>query len=280
MTITYAWKSVDEIKQRMEPSFWVVPDVSDELAQSGFPVSPLGQFIAYMKQGDVPRKGRGEKYEDVGITFIEVISIIPTGIDFETAKYISRKQHTRLAKSRPRPRDVLLVRSGKGSIGKVAIVSDEMPEEMNISGHINLIRVEGINPYYVATVLKSSFGQVQIERLSSGVSRQVNIGFAKIRSIHIPVLPKSIQLRVEERYKQMSRFHHAAMEAKAAGNEAEHKEKLAYAEQLLDELITYVEKTIRARPQALKVEASTSRRKSFGGFMSLDRTGQQSDCVA
>jgi len=55
------------------------------------------------------------------------------------------------------------VRSGKGSIGKVAIVSDDMFEEMNISGHINLIQLEGVNSYYVATVLKSRFGQVQIE---------------------------------------------------------------------------------------------------------------------
>ena len=111
----------------------------------------------------MPRRGRGEKYQDVGITFIEVIRIVPTGIDFETAKYISRKQYNRLAKSQPRSRDVLLVRSGKGSIGKVAIVSDDMFEEMNISGHINLIQLEGVNSYYVATVLKSRFGQVQIE---------------------------------------------------------------------------------------------------------------------
>jgi restriction endonuclease S subunit len=126
-----------------------------------------------------------------------------------------------------------------------------MPREMNVSGHINVIRLRSINPYYVATILKSRFGQVQIERLSSGVSRQVNIGLAKIRSIKIPILPEHTQLHVEERYRQMSTFHDAAMEAKTEGSEVEYREKLTYAEQLLQELIEYVENTIRLGPQSL-----------------------------
>lgn len=67
-------------------------------------------------------------------------------------------------------------------------------------------------------------------------------------------MPKSIQLRVEECYKQPGKFHDVAMEAKAAGNEVEYKEMLACAEQLLNELIAYVENVIKAGLQALKAE--------------------------
>jgi hypothetical protein len=75
MGVMYAWKPLEEIQERMDPAFWVVPDVSLDLIRSGFPVEPLGEFIAYAKQGDVPRKNRGEKHEDSGVIFIEVVSI-------------------------------------------------------------------------------------------------------------------------------------------------------------------------------------------------------------
>jgi len=44
------------------------------------------------------------------------------------------------------------------------------------------------------------------------------------------------------------------MKAKTAGNEPAYKEKLAYAEQLLNELIAYIENVIKSGPQALEAE--------------------------
>jgi hypothetical protein len=52
----------------------------------------------------------------------------------------------------------------------------------------------------------------------------------------------------------VSRIHEAAIEAKAAGNEAEHKQKLTYAEQLLNELVAHIESLIETGSQALNAE--------------------------
>jgi restriction endonuclease S subunit len=143
----------------------------------------------------------------------------------------------------------MVVRSGKGSIGKIAIWHKDMGVA-NASQHVDLVRTQGINPYWIAAFLKSKYGQIQIEQLETGVSRMTHLTYDDIRRFIIPVVSDTIQQSTQRRYLQMLQFHDAAMEAKVSGDESEYREKLTYAEKLLTELIEYVENTIYMGPQA------------------------------
>jgi hypothetical protein len=94
-------------------------------------------------------------------------------------------------------------------IGRCVVVSRNYGK-LNISQDIDRVRVQNINPYFVGTVLKTKFGQLQIQRLVHGVDSQ-KINFGQIRSLLIPILPAIIQKEVQKHYLEMSKCHDKAM---------------------------------------------------------------------
>lgn len=247
MPLMYTWKTIEEIKYRMEPAFWnpKYATVLEELQNSGFSIKFLGDYVTEITNGSRERA----VFKPQGVKYIKAIDIISTGIVYYDLNCIEEGSVVDSPRSRLEINDLLIVRSGKGSIGKVAIWHKEMGKASS-SQHVNLVRVLGINPYWVAAFLKSKFGQLQIEKLETGVSRMTHLNYEDIRRFVIPVVPENIQQSTERRYRQMTQFHDAAMEAKAVGDENEFREKLAYAEKLLAELIEYLEKTIILGSQA------------------------------
>jgi len=248
MAITYTWKLIEEIKHRMEPDHWdpkygFIEDMRQSLDQ----VVALGDLISEIAQG---YRGKAA-YTDKGIHCIRVRDITSTGVDFTTCGLVEEGGPMDHPRRRVREGDILLIRSGIGSLGRCAVVPDMGSKKACISGDVMLVRVHGADPYYVSAFLKTSYGQYQLLRNSTGVSRQIHISNDGLESIYIPLFADSLQQHVEDRYRQLSRIHEAAIEAKSAGDEAEYKEKLAYAEQLLAELVEYVENTIRLGPQSV-----------------------------
>lgn len=250
MAITYTWKPIGKAKHRMEPAFWDPKYDALEAAifDTGWEVKELGGFITSITYGQVGRR----IYDPNGeVRYIQSRNIVSTGIDFLARPgRIAEGSHNDPERSRVKVGDILYINSGIGSLGRCVCITNNHGK-VNVSQHIDVICVEGIKPEYVATYLMSGLGQLCSRRASHGVSRMIGISFDEVKSIPIPVLPSQVQGHVVERYKHLGKLHDAAMEAKAAGNEVEHKEKLTYAQQLLAELVEYVEKTIRLGPQSL-----------------------------
>jgi restriction endonuclease S subunit len=251
MTIMYTWKSIEEIKHRMEPAFWDprYTRVLDPMMRSGFPTEQLGKFVTHITYGST----RKIEYTSTGVKWIKAVNIVSTGITSHNVQYIEEGGPLDAPRSRLQVGDLLIVRSGKGSIGKTAIWHKDMGVA-SASQDTDLVRLEGINPYYTLAFLKSAFGQIQIERLEAGVSRMTHLRFDDIKNLQIAVIPSAIQSSVEERCRQMLRVHDTAMEDKAQGNESEYLDKLSYAEQLLQDLIAHVENVIKAGPQSQLAE--------------------------
>jgi hypothetical protein len=62
----------------------------------------------------------------------------------------------------------------------------------------------------VGTLLRTKFGQLQIQRLVHGVDSQ-KINFGQVRSLLIPVLAADNQKEVQKQYLEMSKCHDRAM---------------------------------------------------------------------
>jgi hypothetical protein len=150
------------------------------------------------------------------------------------------------------------------------VVVDEYGK-VNISQHIDRIRIARINPFFACTFLKGSYGQRQIERVIHGVDSS-GISFGRIRAILIPELSIQIQAQAEEQYLAMSQFHERGMAIKERllnetriepgryGEEinALAKEKPAYkramreAKERLDHLTAQLEAVIEGKQQVME----------------------------
>jgi hypothetical protein len=180
---------------------------------------PLGQFIP-----DALEDGsKGITYGQVGarvlsprgsVRYLQVINIRDTGIDFAIKPdRVAEGSHNDPSRSRIRPNDILFTnnafRDTDTLLGRCVVIHRDLGR-VNISQHIDRIRVQGINPYYVCVYLKTKFGRLQIDRVTHGVD-STGISFGRIRDILIPELVSKTQQEVEELYSEMSRFHDKAM---------------------------------------------------------------------
>lgn len=232
---------------RWDGSYWL-PKYDELFAEIGkkHTVNSLDNYILSIDQGDVPRKAKGDKYVNKGVIFINVADVVSTGVFWVQCKKIIENHYKRIKRAEPKIGDLIFVRSGKGSIGKSTIfVGIPKEERIGISGHLNTVRLKEINPFYVEVLLKSHFGQGQIERFESGTSQQTDFRQESFAAIKIPILPTPIQSHIESEYKKMAVFHDKAMEAKANGDEAGYKKNIETAEAMLKDLIARTEAVIR-----------------------------------
>ena len=183
---------------------------------------PLGNFIP----DELPNGSKGITYGQVGarklsprgsVRYLQVINIRDTGIDFAVKPdRVAEGSHNDPERSRVEQGDILITntafRGTETLIGRCVVVSRDYGK-MNIGQDIDRVRVQGINPYYVGTLLKTKFGQLQIQRLVHGVDSQ-KINFGQVRSLLIPALPDNEQKEVEKQFLAMSKCHNKAMAIK------------------------------------------------------------------
>jgi hypothetical protein len=182
----------------------------------------LGKFIP----DEFPDGSKGITYGQVGarklsshgsVRYLQVINIRDTGIDFAVKPdRVAEGSHNDPERSRVQSQDILFTNNAfRGTdtlIGRCVAVPRDYGK-VNISQHIDRIRVSGINPFYVCSFLKTRFGYLQVKRVMHGVDA-MTISFGRIREIKIPVLRESVQSDIERDYLMMSRQHDRAMAIK------------------------------------------------------------------
>jgi type I restriction enzyme M protein len=196
-------------------------DLMEKISSGGFKVVPLSSLIT--STGIVTGyKGVQEtSVTENRIPFITSRHIMPTGIDFtENRIFIDKNSKPDSARSRLRPGDILLVRSGEACIGRTYVVNDEW-KDANIRSEIYILRPEKgkINPYYLSVYLQcfqTEFrsgskwrrhkAHFQICRMGNGVGTP-NLNKMEILSIQIPLIPEDKQKEIEKQYKKMQTLH-------------------------------------------------------------------------
>lgn len=179
---------------------------------SNYKLIRLSDISTLITSGITPKSG-GDDYTDPehGVAFIRSGNIDIMGeVDFDNLLYIKREIHnTRMKSSQVQDGDIMIAIVG-ATIGQVGIYHST--REANINQAIALVRLKDeYNPEYIKEMIKSSIGQLNLDRLKRPVAR-ANINLEEISSMLIPVpkievqneLVKSI-ISIREQAKQLQK---------------------------------------------------------------------------
>ena len=178
-----------------------------------------------------------------GLPYLQVRNVLDTGLDLFNVDMIPANSPARQQNKRINKNDILLNRSGEGSVGRLSVFLSE--QEAYVGGHVYRFALKDISPIYVAVFFKTEFGRQQIHRFESGVSGKTEIDLEEVLNMEIPLISDDIIKKIESEYKKMSAFHDKAMSAKQKGNDAEYQKNIEIAETMLKELIAKTEAVIR-----------------------------------
>jgi hypothetical protein len=227
-------------------------------------VSRFGQEVPGITYGQVgervyPPKGTKVKISDgqvtlklpdgtkaAGVAYLQVRNLRRTGIDIYASppekRYIVEGSRNDPIRSRLMPSDLLLVRSGVGSLGRCVVVPEGLGL-MNVSQHISRIVLEGIKSEWVAVFLQSRYGAGQMFRWAAGAAES-EIDFKEIRRLLIPVPDQKIQEAIAHQYWRMADYHYEAMKARERGDEVRAERILKIALGMLEVLLVQVERIV------------------------------------
>jgi hypothetical protein len=206
-------QSSPELLKRLDPTYWH-PGHDALLEACRAPLDPLDGYIRDITYGPIvtgKRPGSARR----GVPLVNQGQVRFCGVDLADASRVPEDSPWVAERSMLRPGDVVLPRSGEGSLGKhrVAVYLDDSPA--GVGSFVDLIRLEGLNPFYLAAFLKSRLGRSQVSRAANGVGVP-NISFDEIRALQIPRLSPERQQGVERRYRREVLPHHRRAVARHA----------------------------------------------------------------
>jgi type I restriction enzyme S subunit len=139
----------------------------------------LGQLTWSVKDGP----HYSPKYADQGIPFISGGNVRPDGVDFSTAKFISKELHDELCeRCRPEIGDILYTKGGTTGIARV----NTYEIEFNVWVHVAILKItKSIEPFFLQHGLNAPFSYVQAQRFTHGVGNQ-DLGLTRLVNIILP----------------------------------------------------------------------------------------------
>ena len=173
----------------------------EKIKNSKHEIVEFGDIISTVHNGANIKDASIYVEKKQGIPYILVKSITKEGINFENLKHIKKSLVTN--------RDVIKNTVDENSIvmtraGNAGIASNIPPDLIGgvASGFlINIKLKKGIDPYYVVSFLNSEYGQMQLERISSGSILQ-SIRSSDLKKIKILLPTKEIQKEIGKKLKE------------------------------------------------------------------------------
>ena len=187
-----------EVENRIDPHYYqkYFIDSFKMIANSVYPTSKLKNISSVITSGITPLS-KGESYTNSieGIPFVRSGDIDINGdINFNNMPYLKQDIHQTLMKSSQLQYGDLMIAIVGATIGQIGIYMDE--REANINQAIALVRLnEKNNPQYVKELIKSSIGQLSLNRLKRPVAR-ANINLEEISTILVLVPPLEKQTEI------------------------------------------------------------------------------------
>ena len=184
---------------RWDPRFWEGGKLVRDLA-GRVPLAPFGDYIRHLTYGPIVT-GRRPGYVEAGVPVIRQGNIVETGLEEGDLLRVEADGAYDPLRSRVRYGDLLLPRSGAGALGKNRLAVYLGREPANVGCFVDLIRLEGLNPFYAWFFFKTRPGRAQIAAFANGVGTP-NISFAEIRSLQVAALSTACQDDFEGRYRR------------------------------------------------------------------------------
>ena len=183
--------------KRWDVKFWHGAVGMQKLSQR-FSLAPLGEYIGHLTYGPIVT-GRRPQHREGGIKIIRQGDFTETGLQLDQVLCVCENSVYDPLRSRVCQGDLLLPRSGAGSLGKNRLAVYTEKDPANIGCFVDLIRLVEINAFYVWFFLKTQMGWQQIRAIMNGVGTP-NINFSEIRALLIPQIPIEEQGHFQKRY--------------------------------------------------------------------------------
>lgn len=187
--------------ERWDAAYWRQDSrmVMEDL-EARMPHASLGSFIQHLTYGPIVT-GRPRLEPTGEVAVLTQRELVASGIWPLAARKVPAGSVYDPPRSRPEPGDLLFARSGVGSLGKgrMAVLATDL--RANLGCFVDLIRLQGLDPYFAWLFLASRFGQSQIRRVINGVAMP-NLSFNELRALRIPRLSPSAQAELGALYAQ------------------------------------------------------------------------------
>lgn len=227
-----------ELSNRLDPyySLKYFQQSFEAIHLGKYPIVSLKSLTTLITSGITPKSG-GDAYVDDrlnGIPFIRSGNINIDGeLDFNDLLYIRPNIHNTIMKSSQVRKNDLMIAIVGATIGQVGIYVFD--NEANINQAIALVRLkDGINVEYVKELIKSSIGQLSLNRLKRPVAR-ANINLEEIATIQVVLPPFEVQQKIATQIQSIRQQAKALQaEGKAILEDAKRKvEEMILGEELL-----------------------------------------------
>jgi hypothetical protein len=198
MLIAFAPQADPRFAHRADPAYWH-PAYEQVLRECRYPLRPLGEFISHLTYGPIITRAQ-PPLDPSGVALVHQGQIAEAGVDLRAAVRIVPGCPWDRPAARLQPGDLVLARSGMGSLARnrLAVFLEDTPAV--VGSFVDLIRLEGLEPIYVALYLKSAFGWSQIHRLTNGVALP-NVSFDEIRALQVALASAELQQEAAARYR-------------------------------------------------------------------------------
>ena len=206
--------------QRWDPRFWQGRAAVRRLT-GRLRLVPLGEYICHLTYGPIVTGSRPQHVE-AGVPVIRQGDIAETGLDERALLCVAPAGAHDPPRSRVCFGDLLLSRSGAGALGRNRLAVYLGSGPANVGCFVDLIRLEGLNPFYAWFFFKTRLGREQIAAYANGVGTP-NISFGEIRALQIAVLPSAYQDALERRYRKQVWPLHCRRERADIRTEAERR---------------------------------------------------------
>lgn len=175
-------------------------DNLNRIEKSKHSVVPFGSIIESVHNGANIEDSSIYVKKKHGIPYILVKSITKEGINFENLKHIKKSLVTDrdVIKNTVDENSIVMTRAGNSGIA--ANIPPDLIGGVASGFLINIKIKKGIDPYYVVSFLNSEYGQMQLERISSGSILQ-SIRSSDLKKIKIIIPSPTIQKEIGKKLK-------------------------------------------------------------------------------
>jgi type I restriction enzyme M protein len=167
-------------------------DNLEKIRNSNYEIVDFGDIINSVHNGANIDDASIYVEKKQGIPYILVKSITKEGLNFENLKYIKTTLETNrdVIKNIVDENSIVMTRAGNAGIA--ANIPPDLKGAVASGFLINIKIKPEINQYYIVSYLNSEYGQMQLERISSGSILQ-SIRSSDLKKIKIILPPKDIQ---------------------------------------------------------------------------------------
>jgi len=172
----------------------------EKIKKSQYPIADFGEIIASVHNGANIDDSSIYVDKKDGIPYILVKSITKEGINFENLKYIKKSLESNrdVIKNKVTENTIVMTRSGNSGIA--SNIPPDLVGAVASGFLINIKIKEDVNPYYIVSFLNSEYGQMQLERISSG-SILKSIRSSDLKKVKIILPSKEIQKSIGDKLK-------------------------------------------------------------------------------